>query len=135
MSHVSNNPRFQATTTAALVGCALALSHVIALSASSSEVADMSGIYYGAGSIDGMPYEGVVVIEHLEETYRLRWVGVSGTPALGIGLRDQDVLAVSYVGARPIFGSVSVGRDQPRRLLDAAGRAGGRVLGDTDTHR
>jgi hypothetical protein len=62
--------------------------------------ADLSGVYYCEGlNGDGSPYRAVVVIRKHNDTYRLHWNFSSRAAAFGLGIRNEDTLAVSYYGA------------------------------------
>jgi hypothetical protein len=87
------------------------------LLAQSPEGRDLSGTYHCFGSNgDGGAYAGVVVIAKHHDTYRLLWRFQDAPAAIGLGIRDGNVLAVSYVGRVPgvvlyeVSGSGLVGR-------------------------
>jgi hypothetical protein len=78
---------------------------------------DLAGVYRCDG-VNGVgdPYRGMVIIAKHEDTYRMQWRFPGEPPAVGLGIRQGDVLAVSYVGSRPgvvlydIVGERLVGR-------------------------
>ena len=62
---------------------------------------DLTGAYRCEGvNPDGTPYEGVVEIEKLRNTFRVRWI-LNDAVVLGVGIFSSDVFAVSYFDRAP----------------------------------
>ena len=75
---------------------------------------DVAGVYSCSGvNPDGSPYEGVVEIAQLKDTYRVKWTLEDGS-ILGVGILSNGVLAVSYFGGAP---AVVVYRLDGNRLI------------------
>jgi hypothetical protein len=75
---------------------------------------DVAGVYSCAGTNpDGTPYEGVVEIARVRDTYRVRWTLEDGS-IIGVGIFSNGVLAVSYFGGAP---AVAVYRIEGERLV------------------
>ena len=71
--------------------------------AASAQSPSLAGVYLcsGAGPI-GAAYEGLVEIAEYEDTYHLQWIFPDeGRIVVGIGVRNNDVLAVMYFGQDP----------------------------------
>jgi hypothetical protein len=64
--------------------------------------ADLAGVYACEGTRpDGVEYSGTVEIVRNEGTYQLLWTLPPHEQYIGIGIRNGDVLAVSYFGGMP----------------------------------
>ena len=64
-----------------------------------SPTAELQGTYDGSGTdADGTGYRTTVRIEKRGDVYYLQWQFPSGPTAVGIGILDGNVLAVSYYG-------------------------------------
>ena len=62
---------------------------------------DLAGVYRCEGvSPNGTPYQGVVEIEKIRNTFRVRWT-LSNVEVLGVGIFSSDVFAVSYFTYAP----------------------------------
>ena len=60
----------------------------------------ISGVYdcQGVGA-DGKPYKGAVIIEPDGNRFLVQWYISAQLSAIGLGIRDGDMLAVSFFGA------------------------------------
>jgi hypothetical protein len=81
----------------------LGLAFALALSAVSA-VADPIGTYEVSGTKpgSGSHYSGTVTVKRTGDTFLVAW-DIAGTRQVGVGLGDDDFLAVSY-GANNSFG-------------------------------
>jgi hypothetical protein len=62
----------------------------------------VAGIYLCEGANpDGSPYKGLVEIVAVDNTYLVHWMMADGAEVLGVGIRNRDVLSVSYFGGTP----------------------------------
>lgn len=62
----------------------------------------VAGVYLCEGANpDGSPYKGLVEIVAIDNTYLVHWVMADGAEVLGVGIRNSDVLSVSYFGGTP----------------------------------
>jgi hypothetical protein len=65
--------------------------------AGSAPTVDFSGVYKCDGrNADGSPYEGIVEIMKVQNTYRVRWTLARGQVHVGLGIATNDFLSVSY---------------------------------------
>src|SRR5262245_11187400 len=71
-----------------------------AASAAAADTPDLPGIYecHGTGA-DGRPYRGAVIIEPDGSRFVLRWVIDAQLTAIGVGIREENMLAVSFYGS------------------------------------
>jgi hypothetical protein len=93
---------------------------------------DVAGVYRCTGvNPDGSPYEGVVEIAQVRDTYRVRWTLEDGS-IVGVGIFSNGVLAVSYFGGAP---AVVVYRRDGDRLVGewTMGGVEGTMYGETLT--
>jgi hypothetical protein len=75
----------------------------------------VAGIYLCEGANpDGSPYQGLVEIVAVDKTYLIHWVMADGAEVVGVGIRNSDVLSVSYFGGTP---AVAVYRIDGDRLV------------------
>jgi hypothetical protein len=64
--------------------------------------ADLVGVYVCSGTnADGSGYQAFVEIGRQNDVYQLQWIVDSEVVAVGMGIRQGDVLAVSYFSAQP----------------------------------
>src|SRR5918994_1767231 len=62
----------------------------------------VAGVYLCEGANpDGSPYKGLVEIVAIDNTYLVHWMMADGAEVLGVGIRNSDVLSVSYFGGTP----------------------------------
>ena len=62
----------------------------------------VAGIYKCEGANpDGSPYQGLVEIVAVDNTYLVHWMMADGAEVVGVGIRNRDVLSVSYFGGTP----------------------------------
>jgi hypothetical protein len=62
----------------------------------------VAGVYLCEGANpDGSPYQGLVEIVAVDNTYLVHWMMADGAEVLGVGIRKSDVLSVSYFGGTP----------------------------------
>ena len=74
----------------------------LATVAEPADVTDIAGVYAAEGNNgDGSPYRAIVVIEKHRDAFRMQWIFPTRTAAVGLGILNGDVLAVSYYGASP----------------------------------
>ena len=96
--------------------------------------ADLPGIYecQGVGA-DGRPYRGAVIIEPEGDRFVVRWIIASELTAIGFGIREGNMLAVSFFG--PDSGGVVLYRIDGQRLIGhwSAPLAEGQVFEETLT--
>ena len=96
-------------------------------------VRGVAGIYLCEGANpDGSPYQGLVEIVAVDKTYLVHWVMADGAEVLGVGIRNSDVLSVSYFGGTP---AVAVYRIDGDRLVGewTMGGAEGMLYSETLT--
>jgi hypothetical protein len=63
---------------------------------------NVAGVYLCEGANpDGSAYKGLVEIIAVDNTYLVHWVMADGAEVLGVGIRNRDVLSVSYFGGTP----------------------------------
>jgi hypothetical protein len=96
-------------------------------------VRSVAGIYLCEGANpDGSPYQGLVEIVAVDKTYLIHWVMADGAEVLGVGIRNSDVLSVSYFGGTP---AVAVYRIDGDRLVGewTMGGAEGMLYSETLT--
>ena len=96
--------------------------------------ADLPGIYECQGTgADGRPYRGAVVIEPDGSRFVVRWIIASQLAAVGVGVREGNMLAVSFFG--PESGGVVLYRIDGQRLFGhwSAPLAEGQVFEETLT--
>jgi hypothetical protein len=63
---------------------------------------NVAGVYLCEGANpDGSPYKGLVEIVAIDNTYLVHWMMADGAEVLGVGIRNSDVLSVSYFGGTP----------------------------------
>lgn len=94
---------------------------------------NVSGIYRCEGTNpDGSPYEGLVEIAAIEDTYLVHWIMANGAQVLGVGIFKGGVLSVSYFGGTP---AVAVYRPDGDRLVGewTMGGAEGMLYSETLT--
>ena len=124
---------------AALLLCVLLVSVVSsstgrAAQAAPPDVFDLPGIYECQGTgADGRPYRGAVIIEPDGSRFVVRWIIASELTAVGVGVRDGNMLAVSFFG--PESGGVVLYKIEGQRLLGhwSAPLAAGQVFEETLT--
>jgi hypothetical protein len=74
----------------------------LATVAGPADAKDIAGVYAAEGNNgDGSPYRAIVVIEKHRDAFRMQWIFPTRTAAVGLGILNGDVLAVSYYGASP----------------------------------
>jgi hypothetical protein len=74
----------------------------LATVAGPADAQDIAGVYAAEGNNgDGSPYRAIVVIEKHRDAFRMQWIFPTRTAAVGLGILNGDVLAVSYYGASP----------------------------------
>ena len=102
--------------------------------AAAPDVADIPGIYECQGTgADGRPYRGAVIIEPDGNRFVVRWIIASELTAIGVGVREGNMLAVSFFG--PDSGGVVLYRIDGEKLLGhwSAPLAAGQVFEETLT--
>jgi hypothetical protein len=95
---------------------------------------DLPGIYECQGTgADGRPYRGAVIIEPEGDRFVVRWIIASELTAVGVGIREGNMLAVSFFG--PDSGGIVLYRIDGKQLLGhwSAPLAEGRVFEETLT--
>jgi hypothetical protein len=93
----------------------------------------VAGVYLCEGANpDGSAYKGLVEIVAIDNTYLVHWVMADGAEVLGVGIRNRDVLSVSYFGGTP---AVVVYRIDGDRLIGewTMGGAEGMLYSETLT--
>ena len=98
------------------------------------DVPDLPGIYECQGTgADGRPYRGAVIIEPDGNRFVVRWIIASEVTAVGVGIREGNMLAVSFFG--PESGGVVLYRIDGQRLVGhwSAPLAAGQVFEETLT--
>src|SRR5688572_15491738 len=93
----------------------------------------VAGVYLCEGANpDGSPYRGLVEIIAVDNTYLIHWMMADGAEVLGVGIRNSDVLSVSYFGGTP---AVAVYRIDGDRLVGewTMGGAEGMLYSETLT--
>jgi hypothetical protein len=105
-----------------------------AAAAAAPDEADLPGMYecQGVGA-DGKPYRGAVIIEPDGSRFVVRWIIASELTAVGVGIREGNMLAVSFFG--PDSGGVVLYRIDGQRLVGhwSAPLAAGQVFEETLT--
>ena len=99
-----------------------------------TEPAALAGVYECQGTgADGRPYRGAVVIEPDGKRFVLQWYMAAELSAVGVGIREGDMLAVSFFG--PESGGVVLYRINGQRLVGhwSAPLANGQVFEETLT--
>ena len=94
----------------------------------------LPGLYDCRGTgADGKPYRGAVIIDSDGDRFVLRWIISEQLTAIGVGVRERDMLAVSFFGAVP--GGVVLYRIEGERLIGhwSAPLAAGLVFEETLT--
>jgi hypothetical protein len=94
---------------------------------------DIVGVYKCEGmNPDGTPYQGIVEIARIQETFRVRWTLGDGTSIVGVGMLSGGVFAVSYFGGAP---AIAVYKIDGARLVGewTMGGAEGAVYSETLT--
>lgn len=95
---------------------------------------DLPGIYECQGTgADGRPYRGAVIIDPDGSRFVVRWIIASELTAVGVGIREGNMLAVSFFG--PDSGGVVLYRIDGERLIGhwSAPLAEGQVFEETLT--
>lgn len=95
---------------------------------------DLPGIYECQGTgADGRPYRGAVIIESDGSRFVVRWIIASELTAVGVGIREGNMLAVGFFG--PDSGGTVLYRIDGQRLIGhwSAPLAEGRVFEETLT--
>lgn len=87
----------------ALLGVMLLLSGVIASTATpDAPPTDLAGMYACNGvNPDGQPYEALVEITRIDDTYRVVWALSDDSAVMGVGIVSNGVFAVSYFAGAP----------------------------------
>src|ERR1044072_7800141 len=101
---------------------------------SAPDAPDLPGIYECQGTgADGRPYRGAVIIEPDGGRFVVRWIIASELTAVGVGIREGNMLAVSFFG--PDSGGVVLYRIDGQRLVGhwSAPLAEGQVFEETLT--
>lgn len=94
----------------------------------------LPGVYDCRGTgADGQPYRGAVIIETDGNRFVLQWYVGAQLSAIGLGLREGDVLAVSFFGADA--GGIILYKIDGTRLIGqwSAPVANGQVFDETLT--
>lgn len=102
--------------------------------AATPDASDIPGIYECQGTgADGKPYRGAVIIEPDGSRFVVRWIIASELTAIGVGVREGNMLAVSFFG--PDSGGVVLYRIDGEKLLGhwSAPLAAGQVFEETLT--
>jgi len=102
--------------------------------AAAADQTELPGIYECQGTgADGRPYRGAVIIEPDGSRFVVRWIIASELTAVGVGIREGNMLAVSFFG--PDSGGVVLYRIDGQRLLGhwSAPLAEGQVFEETLT--
>jgi hypothetical protein len=102
--------------------------------AATPDTSDIPGIYECQGTgADGRPYRGAVIIEPDGSRFVVRWIIASELTAIGVGVREGNMLAVSFFG--PDSGGVVLYRIDGEKLLGhwSAPLAAGQVFEETLT--
>jgi hypothetical protein len=88
--------------TALCLVIALTVSAAPAFAIPESDSSDLAGVYQCRGmNPDGTPYEGVVEIARIADTYRVHWRLSNNVNVIGVGIYSGGVFAVSYFGGAP----------------------------------
>jgi hypothetical protein len=73
----------------------------------------VAGVYLCEGANpDGSPYRGLVEIVAIDNTYLVHWFMADGAEVMGVGIRNKDVLSVSYFGGTPAVVVYSIDGDR-----------------------
>ena len=63
---------------------------------------DIAGVYSCEGhNPDGTPYQGVVEIMKVQDTFRVRWTLGDNASVVGVGILSSGALSVSYFAGAP----------------------------------
>ena len=120
--------------TALLGVIVIALGAITSIAAPDTQTqADIAGIYKCEGmNPDGTPYQGLVEIAKVQDTFRIRWTLGDGSSIIGVGILTGGVFAVSYFGGAP---AIVVYKIDGRRLVGewTMGGAEGAVYSETLT--
>lgn len=85
-----------------LLGILVVVFGAIASIAAPDPKPNLAGIYRCDGvNPDGTPYQGVVEIAKVQDTFLVRWTLRDDTAVVGVGIVSGGVLAVSYFGGAP----------------------------------
>ena len=102
--------------------------------AAAPDASDLPGVYECQGTgADGRPYRGAVIIEPDGNRFVVRWIIASELTAIGVGVREANMLAVSFFG--PDSGGVVLYRIDGQKLIGhwSAPLAAGQVFEETLT--
>jgi hypothetical protein len=102
--------------------------------AATPEPAELAGVYECQGTgADGRPYRGAVVIEPDGDRFLLQWYTSAQLTAVGLGIREGDMLAVSFFSADA--GGIVLYRVDGQRLVGhwSAPLTNGQVFEETLT--
>ena len=102
--------------------------------AATPDAPDIPGFYECQGiGADGRPYRGAVIIEPDGNRFVVRWIIASELTAIGVGVREGNMLAVSFFG--PDSGGVVLYRIDGEKMLGhwSAPLAAGQVFEETLT--
>jgi len=102
--------------------------------AATPDASDIPGVYECQGTgADGKPYRGAVIIEPDGSRFVVRWIIASELTAIGVGVREANMLAVSFFG--PDSGGVVLYRIDGQKLIGhwSAPLAAGQVFEETLT--
>jgi hypothetical protein len=81
-----------------------------------ADPAKIPGVYECRGmGADGRPYQGAVIIEPDGERFFVQWIVGAQRAAIGLGIRDGDMLAVSFYSADA--GGIVLYRIEGERLV------------------
>jgi hypothetical protein len=95
---------------------------------------DLTGVYACEGkNPDGSPYQGIVEILKVKDTYLVRWTVGAEKRVVGVGMVNGAVLAVSYFGGSPALVVYSVTTDGRLDGKWTIGGAEGHVFSETLT--
>jgi len=84
-----------------LLGVVVAALAAMGSTAAQAPQPDLPGVYRCDGrNPDGSPYQGVVEISKVRDTFRVRWTMDDGA-IMGVGIYSGGVFAVSYFGGAP----------------------------------
>jgi hypothetical protein len=87
-----------------------------AASAAAPDAADLPGVYECQGTgADGRPYRGAVIIEPDGGRFVLRWVIDAQLTAIGVGIRGENMLALTRVKNLEAPSSAPQAPPQPRQ--------------------
>jgi hypothetical protein len=90
----------------------LALFTSVTAAAEPAPEKNLTGVYACEGkNPDGSPYQGIVEILQVRDTYLVRWTVGGEKRVVGVGIVSGGVLAVSYFGGSPALVVYSVTTD------------------------